>query len=483
MAIAVNAKKTDFIYYMHSMVTLTILFGFHLLPPIGPLTSLGMEILGIFLGLVYGWTFVSLIWPSLLGLIALGFTDYTTVKGAFLSGFGNDTLLFALFIFLFAAVVDQTGITKFIATWIIHCKWAQGNPWTLSLMILLAAYILSALVSLMAATIITWRIFYKICDRYRIEMKEKYATLMLIGIAYASMVGYGLFPFKLMSGIILSAYGQLSGSSVDFLTYSFIAFTLGMLAIFTFLLLCRFVFKPDVSALAVQTHTTGYQEHLSGYQKVVLALLLALIVTMFLPSILPESWLLSQILRQMGNTGIMVFFVGITVFLRHQGKPFIDLTFIASKGIVWNVIFLLSAAMPISVALTSEGTGIKAFISQTMTPLFAGRDPLFFSVLLLILVGVMASLIYNIVTGVVIYPIAYTFMVELGADAQALTILLAFMINIALLAPASGSLVALMHSNKEWLSSLDVYKYGAILLLLTLALVIGVGLPLTGLLL
>ena len=47
-----NAQMTargDAMYYVHSFLCLLIMFGFGQLPPVEPLTALGMRLIGIFL--------------------------------------------------------------------------------------------------------------------------------------------------------------------------------------------------------------------------------------------------------------------------------------------------------------------------------------------------------------------------------------------------------------------------------------------------
>ena len=46
-------KSKDMQYYIKSVIGLVIMFGFGQLPPIGPLTPLGMRIVGLFVGLVF----------------------------------------------------------------------------------------------------------------------------------------------------------------------------------------------------------------------------------------------------------------------------------------------------------------------------------------------------------------------------------------------------------------------------------------------
>lgn len=59
-----------------------------------------MQILGIFLGLVWGWAFCDLAWPSLLGMAALGVTDYGMTSTVFEASFGQANLIVILLSFL-----------------------------------------------------------------------------------------------------------------------------------------------------------------------------------------------------------------------------------------------------------------------------------------------------------------------------------------------------------------------------------------------
>ena len=55
--------------WIHTIIVIVLMFGFPMLPTISPLTDYGMHIAGIFLGCLYGWTMVSVIWPSFLGCL------------------------------------------------------------------------------------------------------------------------------------------------------------------------------------------------------------------------------------------------------------------------------------------------------------------------------------------------------------------------------------------------------------------------------
>lgn len=105
------------LYVVHMLIVLLLMFGFGYLPAFSPITPLGMKIIGLFLGLLYGWTTVGLIWPSLIGMLALGLSGAMTTLNVLKEGFGSDTTLIILFLLIFAAIVDDSGLSKSIAMW------------------------------------------------------------------------------------------------------------------------------------------------------------------------------------------------------------------------------------------------------------------------------------------------------------------------------------------------------------------------------
>lgn len=55
----------NFVFYAKFAVYLLITFGFGFLPPFGDITPLGMHVLGIFLGTIFGWIMFEMAWPGL----------------------------------------------------------------------------------------------------------------------------------------------------------------------------------------------------------------------------------------------------------------------------------------------------------------------------------------------------------------------------------------------------------------------------------
>ena len=62
MSTALSKRKPS--YWIHMIITIGLMFFFGFIPAPEPITAYGMKILGIFLGLVWGWSFCDLAWPS-----------------------------------------------------------------------------------------------------------------------------------------------------------------------------------------------------------------------------------------------------------------------------------------------------------------------------------------------------------------------------------------------------------------------------------
>ena len=176
----------------------------------------------------------------------------------------------------------------------------------------------------------------------------------------------------------------------------------------------------------------------------------------------------------MGTTALAVFFM---VFLNlKMGKP---LKQMVDGNIDWNSYFLLAGAMVISKAIESEETGIKQFISDTMSPLLAGKSVLVFSILLLLTACIVTNFCNNLATGIIFTPIAYTLcMTNPNVNSQALMMVLITVCSCALATPAGSLPAALIYGNKEWVPGRNALKYGLICVGLDLIIMYIVGLPL-----
>lgn len=459
-----HVPKIDFKYYLNSAIVVILMFGFPQLPLIEPLTSYGMQIAGIFLGCLYGWTMISVVWPSLLGLLALGFTEFGSMQATFQAAYGGDTYLFVFFILSFAALITKAGVTDYIAKWVISRKIAKGRPWVIALLIYIAAYVVGALVSVMPSIVICWTLTYQLCKDFGYTNKDLYPKLMILGVVNAALMGHCLFPFKAFAVMMLNVLNTQLGISVDFGMFTLFAFVLGAGNVLFYLLVCKYVYKPDVQPILNSSYVYQNTDTLNGYQKQVIGLLIAMVVLLLLPGFLPEC-ALRTFLKSLGNTGIIVVLLMLCAFVKlRNGDSFAELGELIKTGVPWPTMVLLATAMALSSAIGSESSGIKEFVQVFLNPILSGHSTFIFYSLFIFIAVIVTNVLNNVVWGLILVPIVCTASVNMGFPPEILTVAICLILNADFLFPSASPIAAFLHGNSEWVTSIEIQKYASLLI-------------------
>ena len=473
---AQSAKKD--LTLLHALITVFLMFGFaQVVPPLGSITPYGMKILGIFIGLLYGWTASNLIWPTFLGMIALVSTGAFTMKEFFALSFGNETVVFLMVLFVFTGLVDAVGLIKFIANWFVSRKCVNGRPWVFSTLVIFGAFVAGGFINMFAALIVFWGIIYIVSDMFGFKPYDKYPTLMIFGVIFMAQIGFCVFPFKVVVYMLLGVFKTISGLQVDFLKYFLFTFPLGLIILCAFVLLCRFVLRPDVSHLYEITPERFAQKlTLNGEQKIGIGFLMALFVLLFLPSVLPDGTALKTMLNTVGSSGTIMVILGLLTIWQYQHKPLIDFGQAAAKGVGWDTIIITVTILPVCNILTADVTGIKAFLVAQLGPMLSGRSAMVFSIVIIAIAMITTNILNNAVVGIILLSITFSLSATIPINSIAIAALIIFCAHIAIVTPAASIYGALLYSNGDWIKPRDGYKYGFITVLMTLILTATIGL-------
>lgn len=458
-------KKKSVKYYVCSAIGIAIMLLFGYLPPFGTVTELGMKVLGIFIGAIWCFSTVGTFWPSLLALVLFGTSGLYEggVTAAFTAAFGSDTWLFVLFVLAFAAMVNNSGASKVIANNMASWKFTKGKPYAVSWVLLTIAYVIAALISVTPGIVITWAILYIMCEGYGYKPHDKYPTLMVISITFAALMGQAALPFKAAPIMYMNALSTATegAASVSYAQFSLLAIPMTYLAAISPLLVLKFVFRPDVSLIKKSDFVfTSDETKFNREQKVILVFLLAFFVLLFLPGIFTKAGGFIGWLKGIGNTAICVLLLVVAGFImKKDGKPFVSLAKTFKDGIPWDTMMILAFAVVATSAMTNANCGIKDQIAAWLTPLFGeGTASVVFIFLVILLSAFITNFIGNLVVGLMFVPIIAAFASSVGV-AQNLVVALAVTTNMSLFLPSGSPLAALLHSNTEWCSSNDIYKY------------------------
>ena len=295
-----KAKK----YYLHSAISILLMVLVRFLPPFGAMTPMGMTILGIFAGALYGWITCDMIWPSILALTMLGFTEYVANSAAaFTSAISNPSVQTILWLLVFSALLTVTGISKWLVAKLVNSKLCKGHPWRLSIVICLAVWLCASLGAGFAAILLCWQLVYSICEQVGYTKQDKWPKMMVCAIIFFNALGALLLPFQ---GGVVANYGFLAKASndlytsYDYLSYLLLSLTVSITTTIVYFLLMRFVIRPDMGKLA-QGIQVEKAEKLTQRQKLALGAMIALVVLTILPSCLPACRRCEEVFQYLWN--------------------------------------------------------------------------------------------------------------------------------------------------------------------------------------
>lgn len=453
----VRSKNTS--YYINSVIGVCIMLFFGYLPTFSTVTPMGMKILGIYIGLLYLWSTVDLIWPSLLGLVVTGFSGYNSVSGLLSAGWGDGTNVYIWLICLFAYFITKSGVSDNIVRGIMSLRIAKGRPWMVSFLFFTAAYAVGALVSMTPACLIVWAFFQKFAKEMNYKKGDKYVSFMIVGIALAGLMGFTLFNFR-VPGSILIGYIEAAGGHVSFVGYSVTAFIVGYGALIFYTILGKFVVRPDVERIKSGYNFEG-GEKMSSYQKQLLGITVALIVVFVIQSLFPTSTV-GQFLTTLGTSGIVLVFLMVMGFIkRKDGSFFADLLDGTKNGVPWPVFYLLTIGMPLAFAMTDETLGIQPMLSGVFDSILGGGvSGLFvFVVFITFLSAFSTQFLLNQIPGMVIFPIASAYCATLNVNPGMLACMITICANSSIILPSANPIAGVMHGMSDWISPKEIYKY------------------------
>ena len=453
-------------YYMHLGISLLFMFCFGFLPAIDPITPYGMRILGIFIGTLYGWIATgNLIWPSIFCWLALGTTtSFSTVPQILASLFSNSTLILIMAMLMFASAINTSGLGVNISHAMISSKALHGRPWALSITIFVATFVSAMFISVIAAFIICFEFVYSISKQVGYKPRDTWPAMMLSGVIFAGCLGQSVLPYK--PGVT-ACYGMLMaanpGMSFQFNEYFVFALLFSILAMILFILICKFVIRPDMSKFTDSDYKLEDVPPMDAKKKFTAFLTILLVGLLLIPSFLPSDWAFVQFLNGIGTAGLAFFVVAIAVLVKDKdGNNYLEMKEI-SKGVSWDLILMIGTALTIGPALSGAETGVRTVFVNLLMPLANGDGGAYiFTVVLLLITLVGTNFINNAVMNAILVPVLATVWMTVGVNPVGVVALISLLSGIAMLFPSASPAGAILSGAKDWISQKQITTYSII---------------------
>lgn len=371
------------------------------------------------------------------------------------SSFGSGTISFLIFSMLLTYALGSAGVLRAIALFFIDNPLSRRNKYTL-----LGGYLLAMLVigSVIAPTTL-FVLFFGIAEEMfflmKMEKGDPFARGMMAGTGFFASISCAMTPiahtFPIMA---LGYYETATGNIISYGEYMRLSLPICLLiALAAYILICFVVRKAEINP-ELSFERGGKW---TAKQLVSLLVFLAVVVCWLVTGIFPESF---PALNSLGAAFPAI--VGCAVL---AALGVLDVKKGMSSGVSWSAILLCAATLAFGKVLTMESFGITELISSASSAVMSRVAPMLFVIAFSL---ILTNMISNIVTTTLAFNIFVPMFIASGAaDPVRATIAIGIAASLAYALPSSIAHIALAGSS-GWASSRDMIKYGAILIIISL---------------
>ena len=463
MSNAIAKKGYSTSYKINTAITLLLMFGFGYLPAFAGITPVGMKLLGIFLGVIYGYSTCEIIWPSLAAMMAYGLSGYTTMGAAITSMMGHNIVFQCIVGYITAGALNTYGFGKWFVRWSLGLKIFKGKPmryvWCFFVFFGLSCFFTNMIVMQM----ILYGVWKDIADGCGYEPGSSFHYVGYMGVLTSTILGGSMCAKSSWALGLCQTWEGLTGGTHNMgqMLIIMIPITVIILTVYTFA--AKWAFKVDFSKLkAYDPDKLGEEaKHMRPRCKRVLIVYLLQTVVIVLGSTMGSTGFGKFINNTLTVAGVMCvacFILLIVPSGEGDGKAAIVWNEVKNTAISWEVILMCATTIPLSGAVTSDATGIVPLMQGLFTPIMGGKGPVFIIAATVVLSLFLTQVGSNIAFGAAMIPIIAPFAMETTLPTMLCAWILTYTVNLGLVLPGASAPAAIFHSQAEVPSPGKRYK-------------------------
>lgn len=477
-----NSKK-DIRTYTIVLLSIAIMILFKFIAPPSGLNSNSMAVIGIFIGTLILWLFVSIDWPSLLCIIMLGALGGLDFKPLFASSFGSDTFIFLFTTFIATYAISKTNLIKNISIWFVTNRLARKGPWWFVTMFFFGVILLGCFMSPTVLFVVLLPILENILKMAKIEKHSKLSSMLMMGLAFCVSISSGMTPIAHVFPVIsFGIYENITKSAIDYASYMAMAIPIGIVLTLIMILVFRFVLRPDVSKLkCVDSEELKKQKSKLTKKDIITLVIFCLMIAIWVvPSLLQNVW--GDFYKLFNSyTTAFASLVGVVVMciIKVDGKPLVSIKEATNGNVPFSSLVMCAGTLALSGALTNDNIGIVSYITQNLSSSLAMLSPYLLVVIFTLWAIVQTNFSSNMVTATVVTTVAVPIMLAVTSasslNVTATVVCIVGMLSAyAFMTPPSMPHIAIA-SSSEWSSTKHFLIYGTIFALIALLLSISLG--------
>lgn len=447
-------KKYPVSKIIHAAITIFLMFLFgRVIPPFGGITPEGMNVLGVFLGVIYGYCTCEIAWPSILAFVAYGLSGAVTVSGAISAMMGQSVVFQNICAFLAAGALSEFGFSRWFVRWSLSKKIFRGNP-LVYLWCFMAIFGLSAVVIYtIPLQVLLYTIWMDIADNCGYGKNSKFTYAGFTGIMMACTMGDSLIPYTSWKLGLAQTWGESVGGEVNLVLFGLMTVTIFLLFVTAYVLILKPLFKVDFSQMQAYDTDKMPEEtkHLRPRAKRVFLVYIVTVLLCIIATALPAGngfkTLINSNLTNAGMYAICAVILMIIPSGEGDGKPCLEFKVHAKNLINWNSILMCAVCITMASAMTKADFGISAWLSGLFEPLFGSGSPIITLVVAVLVCLFLTQVGSNIAFGSAMIPIIAPFVLASGLNPTVASVAVVFIVQQGYCLPASSNPASIYHSH------------------------------------
>lgn len=471
--------------WLYLVLAVAVIVLSRVIGPVGGLSADAVAVVGVFLGSLLLWITVSIDWPSLITLLALGLIPSVGFSKTFSGAFGNSTVAFLVFTFALVYPLSQTNFVRRCTVYFITNPIARRGPWSFICFLLAAVTFMGLFVS-PSVLFVAFMPFLE--DIYRVlgvKKGGKTGNMMMMGTAFCISLSSGMTAIgHVWPTMAIGYYTAATGNDVNQFQYMAMGIPIGVLLIVLLILVFRFLYRPD----DLQDLRPDRAMDLRGTvpaadlkEKIILATMALTVVLWVGPSLIQESLPEVYALINGWSTAMPPLLGCVILFVcKVDGARILNFREVTSKGILWGSILMTGAATWLGSCMTNNDIGISQWLTDTLSPVTVSLPVTGMILFFMAWAVVETNFSSNIVTTTVVSAVALSVLTALPAgtvSVGAVVCMVGFAAAVCNMTPAGQSTINTVAIGSGWTTTTSMFVWGGVFALLAILVLTFIGYP------
>ncbi|MCD8363467.1 MAG: anion permease [Lachnospiraceae bacterium] len=432
-----SAKK----FYIHLAVAVVLFILLRFLPATNGLTEIGVNVLSVFIPILYIWLTLGTDWSSWLAMALIFFTGVLTPAEVYSGVFGSSLIITVIGMMAFSKVLSDTGVIEYIVKHAVTMEIVRNRPYVFIAMVLAVCGLVSFAVDVGAVSLVFISIIVGICDEIGYKKGDPFYTALIIGLFWVTNAFNAGSPLGHALPVVMLNAAAAGGYNITYAQWLSVGLPAAILISVASILVICLIWRPEASKFSnydLDAHRANLPK-LSRQGLISLIMLLLVIVYWIVPVVFPNLLgdQLMALYNSWGSSMPLIIAIALLCVIHVDGKPISTFREMTSTTTVSTLLFI-GVVVTLGTAISSESAGISVWLGNLLAPVTSSM-----SVFAIVVIGCLGCVILtNFISNTVSMLLFYSVMVPIveagGGPVIGVIVMLCMMACFASLVPSAA---------------------------------------------